>query len=286
VGIELSVTVWERTYRETLTPDFFAEIKRVTCDPFDEIAVTINNVTDTADAQARAEALRADGVVSRVDFVEPVLPAALRMAGLRQRHLDPLPHYTDHFLAKIYNARCDYLAHWDTDARQDRQADWVRTAVQLLDLEQRVLVVNPAWPHRASIDALTLFSDDQFDYTLGFSDQVFVARRRDLAAPIYRAIAPATWWQPTSHLTAIFERRVSAYMRTSGRLRAVYRGVSQSHDAPMAQHVPGTLGARLRRRAQHEVFVRLNAPERAFRPRWVDVPQGRSVPEKFRALRS
>lgn len=249
-SVELSVTVWERTWRTALTPEFFARIREEVFREFDVVSVTVNNVDDPSLVRTRLQQLRASGIVHSTVDVGSALPAALTRTGLTMGRLRPLEHYSDHFLVKVCQPGPRYLVHWDTDVRLTRPGDWVTPGIEYLRTHPGVKVVTPAWSDKLSLDRERLSTDGPFDLGYGFSDQIFLADRTSLAAPIYRRIAPAAWWYPTSHIAPIFEQRVDAWMRRGHLLRATYRPVQYAHEEVMVSHPSRTLVHRVRHRAQ------------------------------------
>ena len=94
----------------------------------------------------------------------------------------------------------------------------------------RVMVANPAF-----VDATLAAETREWhgDWALGdgFSDQLFLARRSELAAPIYQQRCLAQLRYPLIHIGRIFESRVDAWMRHHGRLRATLTTAVYVHPA-------------------------------------------------------
>ena len=239
MGAELSITCWERTYRRVLDPGFVAGIAEMSADPFDERVVVVNNVDDERDAVDRANALVQSGEISRYRLVSQDLDRALAITGLTRRSLDPIPHYTDHLLVAAVGDGPEYLCHWDADVRLLEPADWVTPSLAYLEEHPEALSAMPAWSHAESLDAERVATVGPFDLGYGFSDHVFLVRRSRIARPVYRYVAPASWWFPTSHLAPIFEQRIDAYMRRHRLHRAVYRAATYFHDGPMLAQAGG-----------------------------------------------
>ena len=249
VTVELSITCWERTYREVLAPGFVSSIAKASDDPFSERTVVINNVTDRTDAIARAEALIDAGEISRYRLVDQELPRALAVTGLTQRRLGPVPHYTDHFLVAVTGAGAPYLCHWDSDCKLLSPKDWVTPSVAYLKQHRNILVAGPGWTDPDGMVRERAAIDGSFDLGFGFTDHVFLVERARLAAPVYSYVAPASWWYPTSHLAPIFEQRVDAYMRRKRLMRATFREAVYFHDEEMVVQSGG--GWRRAKRKAH-----------------------------------
>ena len=132
MDIELSITCWERTYRDVLAPGFFNKLAVMNGEPFSEQVAVINNVDDPGDAVARAEALVQSGELSGYRLVAPALPDALRATGLNRRRLGTVAHYTDHFLVAATGAGPDFLCLWDADSVLVLPHDWVTPTAEYL----------------------------------------------------------------------------------------------------------------------------------------------------------
>ena len=119
-----------------------------------------------------------------------------------------------------------WMLYWDPEARLLEPTDWVGPALGLMRADPRVMVANPSWEasdvsgRRPGVERETLAVRDGFALGEGFSDQVFLAARRSLAAPIYRQRCIARIAYPAAHKAHVFEARVDAHMRHHMRLRA------------------------------------------------------------------
>jgi hypothetical protein len=117
-----------------------------------------------------------------------------------------------------------------------------------IEADPRLVVGNPNWAADGSAEADALCRQGEFAIGYGFSDQVFLARRSELGRPIYRNVAPASWRYPMAHVEPVFEQRVDAWMRRTGRLRATFLPVTYYHpDHGRATYPPETVVDRVRR---------------------------------------
>ncbi len=280
--VDLVVNVFERTYREITAPSVLAALAASHCFPFARRVLLLNNVDDVADARERAGRLLELGDVDEVHLVADHLDRALAICELDRRELEPLLHFCDAPLVAITLSGSPWLVYWDAEARLDRAVDWVTPGrARLLD-DRRLLVANPSWelcthggaPPGVLCEALEL--DGDFVAGPGFSDQAFLARRADLARPIYRERCVGALIHPRTHQGMSFEARVNAHMRHNGRLRATYLGASYSIDQPpdARRRVDGPLQwARfLRNAAVLKLLGRSPWRPRCFRHSWLGAP--------------
>jgi hypothetical protein len=228
--VDLVINTFERTYRDVLRPGTFAEVEAQNCVPFALRTALINNVLDQDDARARAEALVRAGEIDRFAFVDDLLPRALDIVGLSSADLGKVAHYTDAPLAATTVDGPAWLLYWDADVRLAEPHDWITPTLELMAGDPRILVGNPRWVD-PTLERETIEWEARFALGFGFSDQLFLGRRADLAAPIYRQRCVALLRSPMAHLGHIFESRVDAWMRHHDRLRATYLDAMYLHPA-------------------------------------------------------
>lgn len=237
-AVDLVVNCYERTYRDVLAPGRFPEVERQNDRRFERRVALVNNVADRADAERRGRALIEAGEIDELRFVEDHLDAGLAAAALTHADLGEIAYFTDWALAAVVLPGADWMVHWDPELRMERSADWVTPSVELMERDRRVLAANPAWWDPADIARQTSERSGDFALGHGFSDQVFLARRSELARPIYRDRTLARLRYPLAHLGDIFEARVDSHMRRAGRLRATYLPAVYLHDLGIGTAYP------------------------------------------------
>jgi hypothetical protein len=224
--VDLVVNVFERTYRRALEPGTIRGIREANRRGLARSVVLVNNVADRSDAAARAQRLLDSGEIDELHFVADRLDGALAAAGLRRSDLTPMLHYSDAPLVAATLPGSPWLLYWDPEARLVEPVDWITPALELMEADGRVMIANPSWEapdadgRRPGVEREAIESHDGFAIGHGFSDQLFLVRRAGLAAPVYRQRCIGSIVYPAAHKAAVFEARVSAYMRHHGRLRA------------------------------------------------------------------
>jgi hypothetical protein len=224
--VDLVVNTFERTYRRALAPGTIAQIAQTNRFEFARRVILINNVADREAAAALARQLLSDGEIDEFYFVAERLDAALATTGLSRAELEPLLHYSDAPLVAATLPGSEALLYWDADARLLQPLDWITPALELLRREPRVIVANPSWETpdaggaRAGVEREALELRDGFALGEGFSDQVFLATRAALAAPIYGQRCISRIAYPAAHKAHVFEARLAAHMRHHDRRRA------------------------------------------------------------------
>lgn len=231
--VDLCVNCYERTYRRVLAPGFFRTLAEDHARPFTRRTAIINNVDDRADAELRARRLRDAGELDAWFFVEDHIESALRRTGLTAAEIARAPYFVDWGLVLVTVPGPDWVVHCDPEVRLGAPYDWVTPSIELMDHDSRVMVANPRWhaptPRHDTLARTTLESSGDFGLGLGFSDQLFLARRSELAEPIYRQRCLATRRYPMANVSRSFEARVDAWMRHHDRLRANFLGAVYAH---------------------------------------------------------
>lgn len=254
--IDLVVNTFERTYRAALAPGVFPRIEAENLRSFARKVALINNVNDPDDARQRAEALLAKGEIDAFFFVADLLDGALKRTGLSRRDLGRVPHYTDCALVAITLPGAPWLLYWDAEVTLRHPANWIDPALELMEKDARVLVANPAgW--RGEVNWMTFDFSGPFALGYGFSDAVFLARRADLARPIYRERCLASVRFPLAHIAPVFEQRVDSYMRRHRRLRATHASVVYEHPDDWGLSYPNLSLAEALRRRRNYIISRI-----------------------------
>jgi hypothetical protein len=236
--VDLVVNCYERTYRDVLAPGTFARICDQNSFAFARRSVLINNVEDRNDAQRRAQVLIDAGELDTCFFVADHLDRGLATCGLKRHELGKVAYFTDWALAALVLPGPDWMLHWDAELRLREPCDWIGPSIELMERDRRVLVSNPSWGNAADLRRHTSERDGEFALGHGFSDQVFLARRTDLARPIYGERTMARLRYPVAHLGYIFEARLDSYMRRHSYLRATYTPATWVHHSTMGVEYP------------------------------------------------
>jgi hypothetical protein len=254
--VDLCVNCYERTYRSVLEAGFFPAVAGDHRRRFARRTAIINNVDDRVDAEARARRLEDAGELDAWFFVEDHIEHALAVTGVRSADIARAPYFTDWGLVLVTVPGPDWVMHCDSEVRMQEPYDWITPSVALMGRDPRVMIANPRWhAHRNREDTVrreTLARTDDFALGLGFSDQLFLCRRSELAAPIYGQRCLATRRYPMTNVSPSFEARIDAWMRHHDRLRATFLGATYAHPDEIGHGYPARrpdekLGALLNR---------------------------------------
>lgn len=240
--IDFCVNCYERTYRDVLRSGFLAAATHHHRVRFSRRTAIINNVNDRSDAERRARALRDAGEIDAWFFVEDHIEQALARTGLTATEIARAPYFTDWGIVLVTVPGPDWFVHCDPEVRLQQPVDWVTPSMELMQRDRRVLVANPRWhaatPRHDTLARETLEWAGEFAIGLGFSDQLFLSRRAELAAPIYRERCLASRRYPMIHVTRSFEARIDSWMRHHDRLRASFLGATYVHPDEIGDAYP------------------------------------------------
>ncbi|MEM7262022.1 MAG: hypothetical protein AAF488_08520 [Planctomycetota bacterium] len=248
--VDFVVTCYEGTWRKVLAPGFVSGLAERQRWPFHRRLVLINNVDDLASAREAAEARREAGEIDLVVEVSERLDEALEITGLSLEDLGRVAHYSTWALVAVTLDGAPWMVHWDADADLVEPHDWVGPSIDRMQEDPSLLVANPAWSVEDAV-AESETHGDGLAYGYGFSDQVFLVRRREFARPIYREQHIESWRYPLAHIAPTFECRIDAFMRNHQRYRLTSLTAEYRHHGPTGASYPhATRRERWRRRWQ------------------------------------
>jgi hypothetical protein len=282
--VDLVINTFERTYRRVLAPGFFPNVERQNQRSFARKVALINNLADLGDAKRRADQLLRLGEIDEYHVVAERLGEALAKVGLKERDLGRVLHYSDCSLVAVALPGAPFLLYWDAEIQLLEPADWVGPALELMEENPAILVANPEAeamrPEFVGEEVVQKRGDFLIGY--GFSDQVYLVRRCDLARPIYKCRCPASLRFPMAHIGSIFEKRVDSYMRTHKRLRASYTRVFYFHPQdPKALTYPAPNRKERLKLKRNEFIIKILCRSPLKDPCWKlgprEIPRGSSA---------
>jgi hypothetical protein len=258
--VDLVVNTFERSYRDVLQPGVFAGIVEENRFAFARRVALVNNVDNPEHVRELAQPLLDSGEIDELRFVADLLPEALRLTGLTEQDLGGrIRHYTDCSIAAVTMTGSPWLLYWDADLHLDEPVDWITPSIDFMDSELRALVASPDWVP-STLDQELIERRGAFAITRGFSDQLYLVRRADLARPVYHERCIARLRYPLAHIGDVFEARVDAYMRHNDLVRVIHTGARYTHPVETAgsSHPPGS-GIERARKLRNDVVLALLA---------------------------
>jgi hypothetical protein len=143
--------------------------------------------------------------------------------------------YSSSELIGLVLAETEYLVHLASDVEVDDWT-WLKLGIRVLASNHNVAVVNPVWNDLTEeARAESIYTDEDFFYGYGFSDQCYLVRVADFQQPIYNTLLPAESRFP-GYGGDSFEKRVDAWMRKNHKLRATCQHSSYRHPTLRSLH--------------------------------------------------
>jgi hypothetical protein len=254
--VTLETKCYERDWRRLLQTDRLRQLADRNGFAFAQKVLIINNVKHPREVARQAQAAVEKGWLTQYYVAEDHAAEALKFFSLSREALGKGYVYAIAELVSIYLCQTEFLLHFAGDCLPEKSHAWIPQALQVLNEDSRVRVANLLW-NGDFAEAKSESSEDTGDFFkgFGFSDQCYLVRTADFRQPIYNHSHPASARYP-EYGGELFEKRVDAWMRCHGHLRATYKHASYLH-----QNVPPTLGKRIQllgQRVQRSVTWRIN----------------------------
>jgi hypothetical protein len=228
--VDLVFNCYEQSYPKILTQKYISEICEQNCFKFTNVIIIINNVNDRAAVEKIAKDLVSKKVISLFYFVEDYLDKALKIVGLRKKDLGRLYYYYDWSFVIPLVSKSKYILHWDAEVFLTEKVDWITPSLKEMEKNDIFFAANPASKENIGIPVIdTCFHNRDFYFCYGFSDQVYLVRRKDLLKPIYRNKHLYTLRFPLYFVNPTFEARIDSYMRRKQKLRLIFKHADYSH---------------------------------------------------------
>lgn len=248
MSVGLVTNVYERTYRDVLTPGYVSAIVASQRRSMDEVVVLINNVDSRRDATERAEELIAREEITSFAFVSDHIDKAIARAGIRRRHLGKRPYLVDFGLVMPHVLGTRWMLGWDAETRLVDGQNWIDPAIGLLQDDPRVFHVSLHRPPRTEwepvLEREAAERKGGYVYNYGFSDHVFLLERERLLDARFRTFSPAAVVRHAPH-PYTFEFRMESYQRAAGLFRATAEDVHYDTNTSPPGVLDRTGGSRL-----------------------------------------
>jgi len=255
-GVTLETKCYERDWRRLLLSNHLQLLADRNSHAFAEKVLIINNVKRPDQVVRQAQAAVEKGWLTRYVLVEEHAAETLKFFGLSREAFGKGYVYSIAELVSIYLCRTEFLLHFAGDCLPEKNHAWIPQALRTFEADPRVKVANLLW-NGAYAEAKGESDEETPDFFkgFGFSDQCYLVRTADFRQPIYQHTHAASARYP-DYGGELFEKRVDAWMRCHGHLRATYKHASYLH-----QNLPPTLGKRVQllgKRVRASIAWRLN----------------------------
>lgn len=234
--LTLETKVWEQDYDVVLSPSRLARWADAAHGVPAHRVLYVNNVERPGRVMDLARRRVRAGLADEVYLVEEHADAALAQVDLTRADLGRGLVYSLAEIVGLVLCRTPYLLHLSGDSRPAGRYPWVGPALDRLERDPQAAVANLLWDHDdAGARAEATSIEDDFYVGQGFSDQMYLVRAPELAAPVYHHRHPESERYP-EYGGELFEKRVDAWMRTHDRRRLTWRHGSYLHENIPARH--------------------------------------------------
>jgi hypothetical protein len=243
--VTFATNCWERDWRHILLDPLYLSQKQIANHlfPFEEKLLVINNMSDLSAVCQAAQKKVDEGVLSRYVVADEIAEELLEFFQLKREDFCPGPDADQYHnvnmdwiyynaigpLAAIYLCQSDYLLYLTGDVRLDEPVEWIDQAIRVMEKKSQFKVANLTWFYR--YDEVKRESQSKkrnfFVSNRGFSDTMFLVRRSDFRAPIFREIRDDVSHFPRGDT---FEKRAFSAMKNRGWLRLTYSKGSYVHE--------------------------------------------------------
>jgi hypothetical protein len=198
--------------------------------PFDRVVLYINNVSNPRKVGEYAERLVHSGVIDEFIYVSEHAEQALDSFGCSRDSFAGGYYYSIAEMVGIYLCRTDYLLHFSSDTIMANGEEWIGSAIEKMEENDRIIVANPTWNdkfHRAKEESIA--EDEVFYISNGFSDQCYLIAPARFRSPVYNEKHEISDRNYPKYGGESFEKRINAYMRNHSYLRITSKKASYRH---------------------------------------------------------
>lgn len=238
--VTFATCVWERDWRQILLDDQYLSKMQIEnhCYDFQEKILIINNVQNYKPVIEAAEKKISEGVLTNFYLAKDHKNKILNFFQLDRKDFKKDESFdgSDDWiyynalgpLAAIYFCATDYLLYHTGDAFLKKPVSWIEKAIGMLEKKRSYKVANLIWNNQL-IEAQRESYKIRKDFLIskkGFSDQLFLIRRKDFQKPIYSLVT-----EEGSHFPRgdVFEKRVFCHMLKLGWKRITYTKGGYTH---------------------------------------------------------
>jgi hypothetical protein len=227
-SVTFITSCWEKDWRLILLDPVYLRDRQIAshCFLFAEKVLIINNVADLETVKKAAQAKIDEGVLSRYVVARDVLP----FFNLDRSQFNDWQYYNALApLMAILECQSDYLLYLTGDVYLKRPVRWLPRTLRYMEKHPQIKVANLTWNDNYSEAKQESYRRtwNFFVAEQGFSDQMFLVRRKDFQAPIYGEIRSDGNHYPRGD---VFEKRVFSYMKNRGWERITFRRGSYTHE--------------------------------------------------------
>tara|TARA_B100000029_G_scaffold504126_1_gene582419 strand:- start:306 stop:1061 length:756 start_codon:yes stop_codon:yes gene_type:complete len=225
--IKIETKCWERDWEILLKTNRIQKMVEYNCYPFSNISLLINNVKNIDKVKLYADKLIEKSIISEYIVVDDYAKETLDFFNLSKKQLGIGYFYSIAELVGIYLSKEDFILHFSSDTFLKEKVDWIDKAIPYLDKKNKV--ANLSWNNKfdeAKNESIS--ENDDFYYSYGFSDQMYLIRTEDFKKQIYNQKHVDSDRYP-KYGGELFEKRIDSWLRNNQYCRLTYKHSSYFH---------------------------------------------------------
>ena len=223
--ISFETKVWEKDWEFILKTSRIQKILDKCNYNFDRRILLINNVDNYGMVANYADRLVKIGVLTEYIDVSEHADKALEYFELSKESLGLGYYYSIAELVSLYLSDTKYLLHFSSDSiiSKETPSDWIEWAIEILESNSQVKVVNLGWDKTGiKMREEAISETDLYLNSFGFSDQMYLVRTKDFKGKIYNFHHPDSDRYP-QYGGDLFEKRVDSWLRIHNFYRATLK---------------------------------------------------------------
>jgi hypothetical protein len=240
--VSFATTCWEKDYEILLEKNYLKEVIQKHQFPFSEKILIINNVKDEKKALTLAEKRIEEGSLTHVYLTSrhqdevlsffSILPHQLTLGKQKEAY----PHLNDNWvfynalgpLSSLFLAKSPYLLYQTGDVCLETDISWIAKAILFMQKHPKYKVANPLWNQKNDEAKEESFRKTKDFYLCkkGFSDQMFLLRRKDFFLPLYDYNSAKADHFPRGE---VFEKKIYCVMLEKKYRRIIFKHGSYCH---------------------------------------------------------
>ena len=226
--IKFEIKCWERDWEILLKTNRISKIVEYNCYSFANISLLINNVKNIDKVKFYADKLIEKSIISEYIVVDDYAEDALDFFNLSKKQLGRGYVYSISELVGIYLSKEDFILHFSSDTFLKEKVEWIDKAIPYLNEKNKV--ANLTWNNKFDEAKNESTSENNnFYYSYGFSDQMYLIRTKDFKKQIYNHKHIESDRYP-KYGGELFEKRIDSWLRDNNFNRLTFKHASYFHE--------------------------------------------------------
>jgi len=210
--VEFATTVYENDWEIILKSKRLEDMIKGLNFEFEKRTLLINNVKNLEEVKRYAQIHIDSGLLTSYIVVEDYKKEVKEFFRIED---DRGEHFLIQHLVIIFLSDADYLLACTGDSMIMNNEEWIDTAIQKIESDEKVVVASPSWYGNVETQMRESFKDDKnFYFSYIFSDQFFLLKPSFFKNDIYNEKNDLSRFYP-GEVQGAFEERVYKFLRNN-----------------------------------------------------------------------